>query len=167
MLVSLANLCPGATPLAAATMELPVYVRDRNAVPEKVLKFRPEGAAWTVADVDGDGRSDLIYFGASWGVPNQINPPAPILVYHNLGNGKFRLVEADQLIEGSVPKVNVARRILAADFNGDGRLDVIVANHGHDFFPSPGEKNLLFLSRGSHSGSGLYFCCPSIRLIVE
>jgi hypothetical protein len=131
----------------AATIELPTYRRDRNAVPVKVLPYRPEGGAWAVADIDGDGRTDLVYFGAAWDVPNQVNPPTPILVYHNLGKGKFDLVAADQLIEGSFPNVQLARRIISADFNSDGRLDVVVASSGHDFFPFPGEKNLLFLSR--------------------
>lgn len=137
------NVAPG----AAKTMTLPVYGRDRTAVPDKDLTFRPLGAQWTIADVDDDGRDDMLYSGTVFDVPNQINPPNPILTYQNLGDGQFELVELDQLVEGSVPDVRLARRIVAAELNGDGKPDVIVSNTGNDFQPITGEQNLLLLSR--------------------
>jgi len=38
------------------------------------------------------------------------------------------------------------RKVVVADFNGDGRPDVFVADHGYDGDPGPGFHNTLILS---------------------
>ena len=67
-----------------------------------------------VADLDGDGRNDLIL--ANTGGNN-------VLVYLGLGNGRF--ADAQRFFAGTGPA-----GLTIADVNGDGRLDVLVANRG-------------------------------------
>ena len=67
-------------------------------------------------DVDGDGRLDLVVVG-EW---------MPITVFHNAGAGKLTPVAAKGL-ERSEGWWN---RIIAGDFNGDGRVDFVVGNLG-------------------------------------
>lgn len=41
------------------------------------------------------------------------------------------------------------RKAIVADFNGDGRPDILVACHGYDAAPFPGEKNKVVLSQSN------------------
>jgi len=70
-----------------------------------------------VADMDGDGRIDIVAARMHQGAP-----PQEVCVYLNSGKGN------------SWRKVVVSERgshdILLADFNGDGRPDILGANHG-------------------------------------
>jgi len=67
-------------------------------------------------DVDGDGRLDLVVVG-DW---------MPITIFHNSGNGRLQKIEARGL-----EKTNGWwNRIVAGDFNGDGKIDFIVGNLG-------------------------------------
>ncbi len=78
---------------------------------------------------------------APWNVdPN----PQPVEMYLNEGGGEFRF--SDEIFLGEVPTVIFGRKSLTGDFNGDGRLDVFVAGHGHDEPPFPGERPVLILS---------------------
>ncbi|MFL5483496.1 MAG: VCBS repeat-containing protein [Gemmatimonadaceae bacterium] len=67
-------------------------------------------------DVDGDGRLDLIVVG-DW---------MPVTVFHNSGSGRLQKMEARGL-----EKTNGWwNRIVAGDFDGDGKVDFIVGNLG-------------------------------------
>jgi hypothetical protein len=70
-----------------------------------------------VADMDGDGQVDLVT-----ALMHQGAKPQEVSVYLNSGRGASwrQVVVADQ---GS-------HDILVADFNKDGRLDILGANHG-------------------------------------
>jgi len=67
-------------------------------------------------DVDGDGRTDLVVVG-EW---------MPITVFHNAGGG--RLTRAR--VPGLERSEGWWNRIVAGDFNGDGRVDFAVGNLG-------------------------------------
>jgi hypothetical protein len=54
-----------------------------------------------------------------------------------------------QVISGEVPEPVNPRKILVADFNGDGWPDIFIADVGLDYPPFPGSHNWLLLSDGT------------------
>ena len=72
--------------------------------------------------------------------PPQIYGGRPDRLYHNIGHGKFVDVTSSALVGG---KFGPALGVSTADFNGDGWIDIYVANDGED--------NLLWLNQ--HNGT--------------
>jgi hypothetical protein len=106
-------------------------------------------------DYDGDGYLDLFVGNyvdftvkgnkrcyAPTGEPDYCTPVAykavPSRLFHNLGNGKFSDVTAASGIGSSY---GPALGVVCADFNGDGRVDIYVANDT--------AANLLWLNQGN------------------
>lgn len=103
------------------------------------------GSGWSVSaawvDLDGDGLLDLIVLRylqwdftdlwcgerkqgyRSYCHPEEFRPIGP-LVYHNDGNGHFTEITK----QAGFAKPSNALGIAIADFNGDGRVDVFIAN---------------------------------------
>jgi hypothetical protein len=71
-------------------------------------------AVWK--DIDGDGRPDLIVVG-EW---------MPITIFHNAGHGKL----AKMNVPGLEKSNGWWNRIIAGDFSGHGRVDLVVGNLG-------------------------------------
>jgi hypothetical protein len=63
--------------------------------------------------------------------------PLPDRLFRNLGNGRFKDVTQHAGITSAGPGLGVA----CADFNGDGRVDIFVANDG--------KANFLYLNQGN------------------
>jgi hypothetical protein len=118
--------------------------------PENLLSV---GAAWF--DYDNDGRLDLLVTNYTTWTPEAdqrcqmdehrdeycsptVYKSVASRLYRNLGGGKFQDVTEASSIGKSLGK---GMGIAIADFNGDGRMDVFVANDT--------EPNFLFLNQGN------------------
>jgi hypothetical protein len=93
-----------------------------------------------VADVTGDGIPDIV--GVRF---EDTQTTHPIVVLAGNGKGGFKDVTS-QVFVGPVPRTQHARHIVFADFNGDGRADFFIADHGNDHAPFSGFPNTLVLS---------------------
>ena len=86
-------------------------------------------------DFDGDGDDDLVLAG---GEPDGGQPGSGAILLND-GDFSFRVAAGDR------PTGVHPRKVLLADFNGDGRNDIFIADHGHDAHPFPGSYNQLLL----------------------
>ena len=94
------------------------------------------------ADFDGDGVLDL--FRVAGHASGRSNERYHVEMW--LGNGEgIYLRDDSRLVEATFGGIN-PRKVVAADFNGDDRADVIVADHGYDAPPYPGAPLLVYLS---------------------
>ena len=84
-----------------------------------VRNGRPGWAeAWAYGDFNGDGHFDIFY------APKNGSSPLPAELHINDGNGAFSLDHG--FMDGSPPTLMGARKAIPGDYNGDGRLDVLV-----------------------------------------
>ncbi|GLI92158.1 FG-GAP-like repeat-containing protein [Methylocystis echinoides] len=99
------------------------------------------------ADLNGDGKQDLLVLGTSYPVNGVNSPtPQPAALFFGDGNGGFTPVPESVFPARSLLTIH-PRKVLVEDFNADGRPDVFVSSHGWDASPFPGEQNRLFLSQ--------------------
>jgi hypothetical protein len=96
-------------------------------------------------DLNGDGNVDLLVLGADYPIGKTTYAPQPGRLFLGDGKGGFALAPANLFPVNELFTVHV-RKVLFEDFNGDGRKDVFVADHGWDTAPFPGQQNLLYLS---------------------
>jgi hypothetical protein len=127
-------------PLASARVAAPVF-----GAPRTVVTFNGDEVGGLseleAGDVNGDGVSDVV-------VTRLAYPPAhrtfPVGVL--LGDGRGGFTDGSTLWDGPAARTEHGRQILVADFNGDRRNDIFVADHGYDAEPFPGHPNTLALS---------------------
>jgi FG-GAP-like repeat len=93
------------------------------------------------ADVTGDGHTDVVVTQIDFQNP----VPVPLTILAGDGRGHFVDRTADMFV-GPVPRPVFPRRTIFADFNGDRRTDIFVADTGPDSPPFPGHPNTLMLS---------------------
>ena len=94
------------------------------------------------ADFDNDGVLDL--FRVAGHASGRSNERHHVEIWLGKGNGTYRRDDG-RLVEPTVGGIN-PRKVVAADFNGDDKADVIVADHGYDAEPFPGAPLLVYLS---------------------
>jgi hypothetical protein len=117
---------------------LPVY-----GEPEQVHTLYPPTDLHHVvsADFNGDGWSDALLARALW----QSDEVFELDILLNDGDGSLALGTTG-VFSGAVPAVMDAREVVLADFNGDGRPDVFIADEGNDSPQGTGHQNTLLLS---------------------
>jgi hypothetical protein len=93
------------------------------------------------ADFNGDGREDVVLDRHLFGSAET----CPIEVLLNDHTGGLR-VGTSEVFTSSIPEVQHPRQMILEDFNGDGRMDIFIADHGQDAAPFPGYQNTLVLS---------------------
>lgn len=132
-----------ATSYAIATAAALPSLVNWNATP-----FATDGAlmrtARGLADLDGDGVPDAV---VAYGRFLEGTATTPLAIYKGAADGSFTDVTAN-IVDGTVPRLNHARKVIFGDFNGDGRNDVFVCAHGYDAAPFPGTTNAMLLSDG-------------------
>jgi hypothetical protein len=134
--------------LAAGSAPAPSAVETGTALPhfragKAVARISRGGfvSQLAVADLNGDGRPDLIATSSAF----QSQQTFPVTVLVNDRRGGF-VDHTQSLFSGDVPVTQNARELVVADFNGDRRPDVFIADHGDDRAPFPGFMNTLILS---------------------
>ncbi|HEY2073779.1 MAG TPA: FG-GAP-like repeat-containing protein, partial [Gaiellaceae bacterium] len=100
------------------------------------------GTELTMGDVNGDGVADAVITRITCCPPQHVTHPIGIY----LGDGHGGYIDGSSIWTGSPARTEWGRQILIADFNGDGRNDIFVADHGYDADPYPGHPNTLALS---------------------
>lgn len=129
------------------TFTVQTSFQNFTALPTQSLLNKPGALTEVIAlDVNGDGWDDLVSgcMPAAGG-----NEPTPVEILLNAKNGTF--VDAtDSSFVGPVAQGVLPREIIAADFNGDGIKDILIADTGYDATPFPGYRNTLML--GTNTG---------------
>lgn len=92
-------------------------------------------------DFDSDGSVDFVVT-ALHIPPTFPATSAPLTAMRNDGEGRFS--DATAFVLGSVQLV-WPRHFAVADFDGDGRKDILIADHGTDIAPFPGGQSRLFI----------------------
>ncbi len=121
-----------------------------SGVTPEAKKLLAVSAAWI--DYDNDGRLDLFVTnyldwspetskvcgapGKRLSCPPSLYPGEPNILYHNNGNGTFTDVSAAMGIAGQIGK---GMGVAIADYDGDGWMDIFVANDN--------QRNFLFRNR--------------------
>jgi hypothetical protein len=127
-------------PLAYAGTKSPVFGH-----PKTVVTFNGDEVGGLseleTGDMNEDGLPDVVVTRLAYPPSHQTFPVGIIL-----GNGRGGFTDGSTLWDGTAPRTEHGRQILIADFNGDHRNDIFVADHGYDAEPFPGHPNTLALS---------------------
>ena len=91
------------------------------------------------ADFDGDGDDDVLLTPAAASAEDDPTLTRDGVILINNGDFTFEVASGDR------PRGVHPTKIQMADFDGDGRNDFFIADHGYDFPPHPGWHNQLLL----------------------
>jgi len=117
-------------------------VADAGAVISAALPFENLGVAVSVADLNGDGRDDLV-LGAPASPINQ-TPPGRVYVFFGPVAGVLPASAADAIFEGASVNERLGASVAAGDANGDGTADLLMGADQAHFPPGAGKAYLHF-----------------------
>ena len=118
------------------TLALPGSIAVEYGVWETNISY--DGFTWSfAADFDGDGDDDVMLPGGRHF--EAVAAESGVIL---LNNGDFTF----EVAAGDRPRGVHPREVVMADFDGDGRNDFFIADHGYDKPPFPGWQNQLLLS---------------------
>lgn len=104
-----------------------------------------------VVDLTEDRHAEALFFGFTYpSAGSTFNFPQQGSAFFGSDEGIFSSVSNQ--FSFSMPATIHPRKLLYADFNQDGRLDVFLADHGWDTSPFPGGQNQLMLSNVQTGG---------------
>ncbi|MCC2634800.1 MAG: repeat protein [Ramlibacter sp.] len=95
-----------------------------------------------VMDFNGDGHLDLF---TAWFYFPLSEASQTITIHLGNGDGTFR-DGTTTIVPKALPTTVHPRELVLRDFNGDGRTDIYIADHGYDLPPFPGYQDQLLLS---------------------
>lgn len=118
-----------------------------SALPRPASGGAALGDAIAYLDADGDGDTDV--FMATGEYLSEGDHDSELF----LNDGSYTFTYDVAAFGGSPPPATHARKSLVADFDGNGRDDVLILDHGFDSHPFPGSEPKLVLqdSPGSFS----------------
>ncbi len=103
------------------------------------ISLESGGATIFADDFDGDGDDDVVFTAGTY-PDEEFTSSRQGVILINEGDYSFSVAEGDR------PDSVHPREVLMADFNGDGRNDFFIADHGYDVVPFPGWSNQLLLA---------------------
>jgi hypothetical protein len=127
-----------------AAGECPLFFGESQKV--MALDHPPDIIGMTSADFNNDGLSDVLITRMF----DDQTTSAPMVFLLNDGKGGFYDGDSE-LFDEAIPGTVLVREVVLADFNGDRRNDIFIADHGLDAPPEPGAENTLVLSTGSNT----------------
>ncbi|MFP5230138.1 MAG: FG-GAP-like repeat-containing protein [Acidobacteriota bacterium] len=109
----------------------------------------PDYMQVTITDLDGDGNADIVLGTSTGGVYTIGGYDTPVPMYQVLmGRGDGTFVDSQAYLEGNY-NLNGGPQIASADFNGDGKADLLVFQNGNGLtannllmLPGDGKGNL-------------------------
>lgn len=120
------------------------YFKFRSYYPVSIDTAKAKSYFVQSTDLNLDGYKDVLFFGATYPIGSNTNSsPQSGLFYWGSSDYKYNLADLSTI---SIPNTVHPRELAYADFNGDGKLDIFIADHGWDTNPFPGGQNQLILS---------------------
>ena len=140
----MAQVVPSLTFQWFATTQSGAVVTDPTIKPAFVPGQTIQVYTTLPIDFRGDGHPDLLVcYVASLEVPANVQP---CRVLRPQADGRLVDVTRQLFGAGALPSAVMPGMVFTGDFNGDGRVDVFIANGGYDRPPFPGETNTLLIS---------------------
>lgn len=138
---------PAAPPATSGINATTSYAQRATTAIDEPLPFGPTITfnngpgylAWTYGDFDGDGDIDIIAARTNW------TPQGQAVEFYENRDGVY--VRNQDVFDGSPPLVVHGRKAITADLDGDGRPDVVIADHGYDRPPFHGHPATALFNR--------------------